>query len=88
MGAPGVDGEPEDSTADQWDGVESLMPIVSRIVRARVPDQTIAEDLVQETLVKVLAKAHRIAPGMLEPYATVSVVTASGARDGIGRVAG
>ena len=45
------------------------MPIVSRIIRARVTDPTVAEDLVQETLVKVLARANRVAPGMLEPYA-------------------
>jgi serine/threonine-protein kinase RsbT len=72
MGAAGVVDEPEGSPADQWDGVEPLMPIVSRIIRARVADPTVAEDLVQETLVKVLAKTHRIAPGMLEPYAIVT----------------
>ena len=48
------------------------MPIIGRIIRAKVPDPTVAEDLVQETLVKVLAKKHRIAPGMLEPYAIVT----------------
>ena len=80
------------------------MPIVTRIVRAGCRTRAIAEDLVQETLVKVLAKAHRIAPGMLEPYAIVTARNvvrsfwterdraptqpASGARAGIGRVAG
>jgi serine/threonine-protein kinase RsbT len=45
---------------------------VRRIVRARVADPTVAEDLVQETLVKVLARANRVAPTMLEPYAIVT----------------
>lgn len=52
--------------------VESLIPIVRRIVRARVSDPAVAEDLVQETLVNVLAKANRVAPPMLEPYAIVT----------------
>ena len=69
MGAAGVVDEPEGSPADQWQGLESLMPIVTRIIRAKLLDQTIAEDLVQETILQVLAKAHRIAPGMFEPHA-------------------
>ena len=47
-------------------------PIVTRVVRARVTDAGLAEDLVQETLVRVLARANRVAPGMLEPYAIVT----------------
>ena len=72
MAAAGVNADLGESVLDQDLAMESLMPIVTRIVRARVPDPTIAEDLVQETLVKVLAKAHRIGPGMLEPYAIVT----------------
>jgi RNA polymerase sigma factor (sigma-70 family) len=49
--------------------VTSLLPIVQRIVGARVADPATAEDLVQETLMRVLAAADRIEPGMLEPYA-------------------
>ena len=49
--------------------VAALLPIVQRVVGARVADPTTAEDLVQETLVRVLAAADRIDPGMLEPYA-------------------
>lgn len=45
------------------------MPMLRRFVGARVADPTAAEDLVQETLVRVLAAADRIEPGMLEPYA-------------------
>src|SRR3954453_4150930 len=40
------DGDPP-SVADR---VESLIPVVSRVVRARVQDPTTAEDLIQETL--------------------------------------
>jgi RNA polymerase sigma factor (sigma-70 family) len=43
--------------------------MLRRIVFARVQNRAAAEDLVQETLVKVLAAANRIEPGMLEPYA-------------------
>jgi RNA polymerase sigma factor (sigma-70 family) len=52
--------------------VTALLPLVRRIVAARVPDQTTADDLVQETLARVLAAADRIEPGMLEPYAIVT----------------
>lgn len=53
-------------------GVAELLPLVRRIVHARVADRAVAEDLVQETLVKVLAAADRVEPGMLEPYAIVT----------------
>ncbi|HEY9289847.1 MAG TPA: sigma-70 family RNA polymerase sigma factor [Microlunatus sp.] len=72
MGAAGgVDSRPE-SVAGTDASVESLIPIIRRIVRARVGDPLVAEDLVQEALVKVLAKANRVAPNMLEPYAIVT----------------
>ena len=47
----------------------ALIPMVRRIVGARVGEHPAADDLVQETLVRVLAAAGRIEPGMLEPYA-------------------
>jgi serine/threonine-protein kinase RsbT len=43
--------------------------MLRRIVFSRVQNRAAAEDLVQETLVRVLAAANRIEPGMLEPYA-------------------
>jgi serine/threonine-protein kinase RsbT len=46
--------------------------MVRRIVAARVSDSATADDLVQETLVRVLAAADRVEPGMLEPYAIVT----------------
>jgi RNA polymerase sigma factor (sigma-70 family) len=53
-------------------GVAGLIPIVRRIVHARVSNPAVADDLVQETLVKVLGAAHRVDPGMLEAYAIVT----------------
>jgi len=52
--------------------VAALIPIVRRIVAARVADPVTADDLVQETLARVLAAAARIETGMLEPYAIVT----------------
>ncbi len=46
--------------------------MVRRIVHARVADHPAADDLVQETLVRVLGAAERVEPGMLEPYAIVT----------------
>src|SRR4029079_18584537 len=57
--------------ADEAD-IAALIPMLRRVVGARVGDQVAAEDLVQETLVRVLAAAERIEPGMLEPYAIVT----------------
>jgi serine/threonine-protein kinase RsbT len=45
---------------------------VRRIVGARVGGHPAADDLVQETLVRVLAASSRVEPGMLEPYAIVT----------------
>lgn len=72
MGALGAVDDAGGSLPDQELDVEALIPIVRRIIRARVDDPTVVDDLVQETLVKVLARGNRIAPGMLEPYAIVT----------------
>jgi RNA polymerase sigma factor (sigma-70 family) len=50
------------------DDVADLIPLVRRIVGARVGQHPAAEDLVQETLLRVLAARDRVEPGMLEPY--------------------
>jgi RNA polymerase sigma factor (sigma-70 family) len=52
--------------------VAALIPTVRRIVAARVRDRAAVDDLVQETLLRVLAAADRVEPGMLEPYAIVT----------------
>ncbi len=52
--------------------VAVLIPMVRRIVGSRVSDSAAVDDLVQETLVRVLAAADRVEPGMLEPYAIVT----------------
>lgn len=49
--------------------VASLLPMVRRIILARVGSHPDAEDLVQETLAKVLSAGSRIDPDLLEPYA-------------------
>lgn len=54
------------------DDVAALLPMVRRIVAARIADRASADDLVQETLVRVLAAVDRVEPGMLEPYAIVT----------------
>ena len=69
-GADLISGVP-DQRGGQAD-VAALIPMVRRIVAARVQDGPTAEDLVQETLVRVLAAAPRVEPGMLESYAIVT----------------
>jgi RNA polymerase sigma factor (sigma-70 family) len=65
-GEPPRSGEPGDDVAD-------LIPMLRRIVAARIGSHPAAEDVVQETLVRVLAARDRIEPGMLEPYAITTV---------------
>lgn len=67
MGAPGLVGAGR--SGGEAPDLAALIPIVRRIVRSRVANVTVAEDLVQETLAKVLAAVDRVEPGMLEPYA-------------------
>lgn len=57
---------------DEPPDVAALIPLVRRVVGARVRDRASADDLVQETLVRVLAAAGRVEPGLLEPYAIVT----------------
>lgn len=52
--------------------IADLIPMVRRIVRSRVADHPAADDLVQETLLRVLGAMGRVEPGMLEPYAIVT----------------
>lgn len=52
--------------------VSALTPMVRRVISARVHDHAAVDDLVQETLVRVLAAAGRVEPAMLESYAIVT----------------
>lgn len=63
--------EPDLAGPDPPD-VARLIPLVRRIVAARVDDRATEDDLVQETLARVLAASPRVDPGMLEPYAIVT----------------
>ena len=60
------------SDAETHDAVAGLIPMVRRVIGARVRDRSTVDDLVQETLVRVLAATERVEPGMLEPYAIVT----------------
>ena len=72
MDATGVAEGSTASSPESGRRVEQLIPLVERVIRARVSDRAVADDLVQETLVRVLARAHRVEPGLLEPYAIVT----------------
>ena len=63
--------EASSGSADELE-IAALIPMVRRIIGARVSNQAVADDLVQETLAKVLGAAHRVEPGMIEPYAIVT----------------
>jgi serine/threonine-protein kinase RsbT len=49
-----------------------LAPVVRRVVAARVHDGHVVEDLVQETLTRVMAAQQRLEPRTLGPYAVVT----------------
>jgi serine/threonine-protein kinase RsbT len=49
-----------------------LIPVIRGVVRSRVRDPHAAEDLVQETLARVMSARHRVEPGSLRPYAAVT----------------
>jgi RNA polymerase sigma factor (sigma-70 family) len=57
------------SAGPEQPDLDALLPIVRRVIGARVSDPVLAEDLVQEAVVRVLTAADRVEPGMLEPYA-------------------
>lgn len=61
-----------ENTHVERDEVAALLPMVRRIVMSRVGSHPAGEDLIQETLTRVLSAQPTIEPGMLEPYAIVT----------------
>jgi RNA polymerase sigma factor (sigma-70 family) len=56
----------------QHDDVVELAPLLRRVIGARVSDRQVVEDLVQETLTRVMAARRRLEPRALAPYAVVT----------------
>ena len=52
--------------------ITELLPLVRRVVAAKVRDSQLVDDLVQETLVRVMAARSRVEADTLAPYATVT----------------
>lgn len=63
MGDPG--GEADDD-------IVGLLPVVRQVVAARIKDPHVVEDLVQETLARVVASRERVTGEDLAPYAAVT----------------
>ena len=62
-------GEPH---AEPDDDIVDLVPVVRRVVAARIRDPHLVEDLVQETLARVVASRNRVEGTDLAPYAVVT----------------
>jgi RNA polymerase sigma factor (sigma-70 family) len=60
------------TSAFQHDDVVELAPLLRRVIGARVYDGHVVEDLVQETLTRVMAARQRLEPRTLAPYAVVT----------------
>jgi RNA polymerase sigma factor (sigma-70 family) len=56
--------------ADDDDALVDLLPMLRRVVGARIKDPHSAEDLVQETLTRVMSARSRVAPEKLPHYAS------------------
>ena len=52
--------------------VVELMTIVRRVVASRVADRDVVDEIVQETLARLLASEHRLDDGAAGPYAIVT----------------
>jgi RNA polymerase sigma factor (sigma-70 family) len=60
-------------TSGLWhDDVLELAPLLRRVIAARVHDRHVVDDLVQETLTRVMAARERLEPRTLAPYAVVT----------------
>jgi RNA polymerase sigma factor (sigma-70 family) len=65
-----VSGVPHESRFD--DELVDLVPVVRRIVVSRIRDPHVADDLVQETLARVMAARSRVEGDSLAPYAATT----------------
>ncbi|HST65579.1 MAG TPA: sigma-70 family RNA polymerase sigma factor [Mycobacteriales bacterium] len=54
------------------DPLLELLPVVRRVVAARIRDRHLVDDLVQETLARMMVARTRIEPDALVPYAIVT----------------
>jgi serine/threonine-protein kinase RsbT len=61
-----------DAQPEHGDPILDLLPLVRRVVGARVRDGHLVEDLVQETLARVMAARGRVEGDTLAPYAVVT----------------
>jgi RNA polymerase sigma factor (sigma-70 family) len=60
------------SSGPRHDDVLGLAPLLRRVIAARVHDRHLTDDLVQETLTRVMAARERLEPRTLAPYAVVT----------------
>jgi RNA polymerase sigma factor (sigma-70 family) len=63
---------PDHQPAPADDDIVELVPVVRRVVAARIRDPHVVEDLVQETLARVVASRDRVEGTDLAPYAAVT----------------
>jgi len=61
-----------EQSAEPDDDIVGLVPVVRRVVAARIRDPYLVEDLVQETLARVVASRDRVEGNDLAPYAVVT----------------
>ena len=54
------------------DAILELLPVVRRVVAARIRDPHLVDDLVQETLARMMGARARLEPDALVPYAIVT----------------
>ncbi|MFL6136329.1 MAG: sigma-70 family RNA polymerase sigma factor [Frankiaceae bacterium] len=59
------------SAADHAEIVD-VVPVIRRVVAARVPDRHTVDDIVQETVTRVMSVSERLEEGAITPYAIVT----------------